>query len=141
MTRTGEYALRAMIYLVQHGGEAPMPGREIAKGANIPLKYLQKILGDLTRAGILKSAPGKTGGFCIQRSANRITLQDVLAPFEREASNHCPFGNTVCSDRKPCGAHAEWKKVVEAERAFLCRTTIAHVAARELSVNEPRGRK
>ncbi len=129
MTRTGEYALRAMIFIAQWGGAKAIPGRAIAKGTGIPLKYLQKILGDLTRCDMLTSAPGKTGGFQLRRPAGRITLRDVLAPFERTHAAHCPFGNVVCSDRKPCRAHREWKKVVETEQRFLEKTTIADVAS------------
>lgn len=128
MTRTGEYALRAMIFIAQHDEAKALPGRAIAKGTGIPLKYLQKILGDLTRCGMLTSAPGKTGGFQLSRPARRVTLCDVLAPFERPLAMHCPFGNVVCSDRNPCGAHSEWKKVVETEQRFLRKTTIADIA-------------
>lgn len=131
MTRTGEYALRAMIFIAQSGESNAIPGRAIAKETGIPLKYLQKILGDLTRCGMLTSAPGKTGGFQLCRPARRITLRDVLAPFERLQTSQCPFANTVCSDSTPCRAHSEWKKVVETERRFFKRTTIADVAAGE----------
>lgn len=129
MTRTGEYALRAMIFIAQSGESNAIPGRAIAKETGIPLKYLQKILGDLTRCELLTSAPGKSGGFQLRRSARRITLCDVLAPFERPLAMHCPFGNVACGDRNPCCAHREWKKVVETEQRFLQKTTIADVAA------------
>ena len=129
MTRSGEYALRALIFLVRHAERSPIPGREIAKGAGIPAKYLQKILGDLTRTGVLESAPGRTGGFRLRRPASRIPLLEVLAPFERIRTVRCPFGNAVCSDRNPCRAHDEWKKVAEAEQRFLKEMTIDDVAA------------
>lgn len=129
MTRTGEYALRAMIFIAQSDESKAIPGRTIAKGTGIPFKYLQKILGDLTRGGMLTSAPGKTGGFQLCRPARRITLRDVLAPFERLQTAQCPFANVVCSDSAPCRAHREWKKVVETEQRFLQKTTIADVTA------------
>lgn len=128
MTKSSEYALRALVYLAQHKGQWPMPGREIAQGAGIPAKYLQKILGDLTRNGVLESSPGRTGGFRLGRPGNHIPLVEVLTPFERFQAGRCPFGNAVCSDRHPCRAHHEWKKVVEAEQRFLRETTIADVA-------------
>jgi len=128
MTRSSEYALRAMIFLVQHKDRWPISGREIARGVNMPAKYLQKILGDLTRTGVLASSPGRTGGFQLRRPGNRIPLLDILTPFEPFESNRCPFGNTVCSDRNPCRAHIEWKKVVEAERRFLREMTVDDVA-------------
>jgi Rrf2 family protein len=128
MTRTGEYALRALIYLAQHSDQWPIPGGEIARGAKVPAKYLQKILGDLTRSGVLVASPGRTGGFRLRRPAASTSLLDVLGPFERFQLRHCPFGNAVCSDRNPCGAHERWKAVVEVEQRFLRETTVADVA-------------
>jgi len=127
VTRSGEYALRALIYLAQRRERWPIPGREIAQGAGIPAKYLQKILGDLSRTGILDASPGRTGGFGLRRPAKEISLVEVLAPFERSQESRCPFGNTVCSDLNPCRAHDEWKKVVEAEQRFLREMTIEDV--------------
>lgn len=128
MTRSSEYAVRALIFLVQHEDRWPIPGREIADGVNIPGKYLQKILGDLSRAGVLESSPGRAGGFRLRRPADRIRLMDVLAPFERFEGGRCPFRHAVCSDRSPCRAHDEWKRVVEAEQRFLREMTISDVA-------------
>lgn len=128
MTKSSEYALRALVFLVRNKDRWPIPGREIAQGVGIPAKYLQKILGDLTRTGVLESSPGRTGGFRPRQPANRIPLLDVLTPFERFQKDRCPFGNTVCSDEDPCKAHHQWKKVVEAERRFLREMTIDDVA-------------
>jgi len=128
MTKSSEHALRALVFLAQREDQWPIPGREIAKGADIPAKYLQKILGDLTRTGVLESSPGRSGGFRLCRPSNRIPLLDVLKPFERSQADRCPFGNTVCSDRNPCRAHYGWKKVVEAERRFLQELTLGDVA-------------
>jgi len=128
MTRSSEYALRALIFLAQHKDEWPIPGRAIAQGAVIPAKYLQKILGDLSRTGVLESFPGKTGGFRLRRPAERIPLAEVLGPFERFQENRCPFGNAVCSDQNPCRAHDKWEKVVGAQRRFFAEMTIGDVA-------------
>jgi|CXWL01.1.fsa_nt_gi Rrf2 family protein len=141
MTKSSEYALRAMIYLVQRKDRWPIPGREIAKGVSIPAKYLQKILGDLTRSGVLESSPGRTGGFRLRRPGNRIPLLDILTPFERFQPRRCPFGNAVCDDRNPCRAHPEWKKVVEAEQQFLRGMTIDDVAEPIEESRRGRGRK
>lgn len=141
MTKSSEYALRAMVYLVQHKDKWPIPGREISRNAGIPAKYLQKILGDLTRTGVLESSPGRTGGFRLSRPGNTIPLLDILTPFERFQANRCPFGNAVCSDRSPCGAHHEWKKVVGAEQNFLREMTIEDVSKPTVGGRRPRAKK
>ncbi len=125
---TGEYALRAMIYLAQHRDEWPVSGRRIAAESGIPAKYLSKILGDLVRGGVLESTRGKNGGFCMTQTPKETSLSAVLGPFERVGPNRCPFGNQKCSDEAPCLAHAKWKKVVEAKKRFLDRTKLSDVA-------------
>jgi Rrf2 family protein len=137
MTKSSEYALQALVFLAQNQDRWPIPGREIAKGVGIPAKYLQKILGDLTRTGVLESSPGRTGGFRLNRPSGRISLLEVLTPFERFQSGHCPFGNAVCSDRNPCQAHHQWKKVVETEQGFYREMTLEDVSR----PTGPRGRR
>jgi len=130
LSRTSEYALRAMIHLAQHEAEWPIPGREIAAESGIPSKYLSKILGDLVRAGVLGSSPGKSGGFSMHKAPKKTTLLEVLAPFEPFEQRRCPFGNRQCSNEDPCSAHDQWKKVVETKQRFLQMTSVADIAAR-----------
>jgi Rrf2 family protein len=128
LTKTAEYALRAVIHLAQHRDEWPIPGNQVAERAGIPAKYLSKVLGDLVRAGVLTSSRGKRGGFGMVRSPGKTHLSEILAPFEQCEIRRCPFGNTECSDSKPCLAHDRWKKVVAAEREFFRKTSIYDVS-------------
>jgi Rrf2 family protein len=129
---TGEYALRAMIYLAKHADAWPIPATRIAEAAEVPRKYLSAILADLVRAGVLEGTRGKSGGFQMTRPAKQIRLADVVAPFEPINShrNTCPFGNTVCSDRDPCVAHERWKDVNAALSRFFQETTLHEVATK-----------
>lgn len=128
LSLTSEYALRAMVYLAQHEADWPVTGKQIAKDAGIPPKYLSKVLGDLARAGVLEGTRGKRGGFRLVRSASEVPLLDVLAPFERFGRRRCPFGNQECGDENPCLAHDQWKRVQETFQRFLTRTSIQDVA-------------
>jgi len=139
LSRTSEYALRALIHLAQHEEDCPISGAHIAGETGIPPKYLSKILGDLVRAGVLDSSPGKTGGFRLRRSAKKVSLLDVLTPFEQFERRRCPFGNAECSDLNPCNAHEQWKKVIETEQRFLMKTTVHDIALR-MSADPPRPR-
>ena len=131
LSLTSEYALRALIHLARNEADWPIPGRAIAEAAQIPPKYLSKVLGDLVRNGILDSSPGRTGGFALRRSPANLTLFEVLSQFEPFNRNRCPFGNKQCNDLDPCLAHHEWTKVVDAERSFLQRTTIFEIAVKK----------
>jgi len=128
LSKTGEYAMRAVIHLAQHPDQWPMPGGRIAQEAGIPAKYLAKVLGDLVRAGVLSSSRGKLGGFAMARSPKRTRLIDVLGPFEPPDARRCPFGNRECSDENPCLAHHRWKKVAAGEQDFFRKTSIYDVS-------------
>jgi Rrf2 family transcriptional regulator, iron-sulfur cluster assembly transcription factor len=129
---TGEYALRAMVYLARHSTEWPISGPRIAEGAGIPRNYLSAILSDLVRAGLLEGMRGKSGGFRLTRPVKRIRLAEIVRSFEPVNSQRrtCPFGNTVCSDVDPCGAHERWKGVKAALEEFLEETTLDAVAGK-----------
>ena len=127
---TGEYALRAMIFLARHVDEWPISAARMAEEADIPRKYLSAILADLVRAGLLEGTRGKSGGFRMTRSATQIRLAEIIQPFEPVSTNRrkCPFGNVICSDADPCGAHDSWKAVKDAMDSFLAGTTLQTVA-------------
>ncbi len=128
LSRTSEYALRAMIHLAQHVDEWPIATQWIAEGAGVPAKYLAKIMGDLVRAGVLESTRGLGGGFRMARSPKEVSLLDVLTPFELFQPRRCPFGNKECGDDNPCLAHDRWKKVIETEQDFFRTTSVDDVA-------------
>jgi len=131
LSLTGEYALRAMIYLARHAYDWPIPGHRIAEQAGIPPRYLSKVLGDLVRSGVLSSSPGKSGGFRLRRSPRKMTLFEVLAPFEQLDRRRCPFGETGVRSAGVVAACQQWQSLMEAEARFLKETTVFDVALGE----------
>lgn len=128
LSRTSQYALRALIYLTRHEDAWPISGTRIANEIGVPAKYLSKVLGDLVRAHVLEASPGRTGGFRLRRKPERTFLIDILIPFEHFDRRECPFGNHICSDERPCAAHNDWKKVVTAQQSFLKDTSLRDIA-------------
>lgn len=128
LSRTSEYALRALIHLAQRVDDWPLTGKVIAEEAGIPPKYLSKVLGDLVRAGVLTSTRGLGGGFRMARPPEEISLLEVLAPFELFDLRRCPFGNKECGGKNPCLAHDQWKRVVDTEQNFFQNTSVYDVA-------------
>lgn len=131
LSLTSEYALRALIYLAQHETDWPISASKVAKGTEIPPKYLSKILGDLVRDGVLEASRGKGGGFRMAHPPQKTSLLEVLEPFERFGRRRCPFQNKQCSDENPCGAHEQWKRVLESYQRFLRRTSIHSVVTKK----------
>lgn len=138
LSLTSEYALRAMIHLAQHVEEWPIPGKLIAEQAEIPPKYLSKVLGDLVRARVLASSRGIGGGFRMVRPPKKVSLMDVLRPFEQFEHRRCPFGNKECGEDEPCLAHDRWKRVLEAKQGFLRKTSVYDVAVRQPKRKRPK---
>ncbi len=74
-----DYAARAVLWLCQHGQEGVAHTvEELASDQGIPPNYLVQILIELKSAHIVKSQRGKTGGYLLARSPDKITFGDVL---------------------------------------------------------------
>jgi len=126
LSGTGQYALRAVLYLAGETSETPTPAAEIAAELEIPDNYLSKILHKLSRAGILDSTRGKNGGFQLAIPPEDLTLLEVVGPFDRiDGSPICLLGRPECSDVEPCRAHRRWKEVALEVAEFFQSTTAA----------------
>ncbi|GAA2732519.1 Rrf2 family transcriptional regulator [Streptomyces nogalater] len=73
-----DYAVRAVLELAVRQGNGPVKAEEIAAVQDIPHKFLEGILGDLRRAGIVDSRRGGGGGYRLARAAQAITVADVI---------------------------------------------------------------
>ena len=76
-----DYAVRAAVELAAAGGE-PIKGEALAEAQDIPLKFLENILGELKHAGIVASQRGTEGGYWLAKPADEITLADIIRAVE-----------------------------------------------------------
>jgi Rrf2 family transcriptional regulator, iron-sulfur cluster assembly transcription factor len=81
------YAVSALYDLAFHGGGRAVLAKEIAERQAVPLRYLEQILQDLRRAGLVDARRGPRGGYALARPAEEIRLTDALVavdtPIER----------------------------------------------------------
>lgn len=77
LTRTAEYALRAVVGLAGAGG-GPLTAARLAEATGVPAPYLAKVLRELARRGLVRSARGAGGGFVLALAADRISVLDVV---------------------------------------------------------------
>ncbi len=135
LSKTAEYALRAVIAIARVDEERPVLAREISSKGHIPNKYLSKVLRDLVHAGVLSSTRGIGGGFRLRRKANKLKLIEVVKPFDDiPARSRCPLGHAKCTDDAPCAMHDQWRPVKEAFRALLDDTTISQLVDKEREI-------
>jgi len=73
-----DYAMRAMVQLAASGGGAPMTAERIAEAQGVPQKFLQNILLELRRAGLVESHRGPDGGHTLARPPATISVADVI---------------------------------------------------------------
>jgi Rrf2 family protein len=123
-----DYALRATIELAA-AGEGPVKGERIAQAQEIPLKFLENILGELRQAGIVRSQRGVEGGYWLARPAEEISLAEVVRAVEGPIANVRGVGP---QDVEYSGATAPlrevWIAVRASLRSVLEEVTVADVA-------------
>lgn len=77
ISKTAEYALRAMVHLAENPA-SPSPLQAIAASTQVPSGYLSKVMQQLVRAGLVTSLRGLGGGFTLARAASDQTVYDVV---------------------------------------------------------------
>jgi Rrf2 family protein len=127
-----DYALRAVIELAA-AGDGPIKGERIAQAQEIPLKFLENILGDLRQAGIVRSQRGVEGGYWLARPPEEISVADVVRTVEGPIANVRGIGpESVSYVGSAERLQDVWIAVRANLRAVLERVTIADVARGEL---------
>jgi Rrf2 family protein len=77
-----DYAVRAMIELAAAGEDGPVKGERIAEAQDIPLRFLENILGELRHHGLVESRRGSDGGYRLRRPPAAIPLAEVIRAVE-----------------------------------------------------------
>jgi Rrf2 family protein len=82
-----DYAVRAAVELAAGYESGPIKGEQIADAQEIPLRFLENILGDLRHHGLVESRRGAEGGYWLARPADEISLADVIRAVEGPIAN------------------------------------------------------
>lgn len=113
LTKSTEYAIRAMVYVQLKNGEGKRPGVvEIAREIEAPEAFSAKILQTLTRHQLLDSAKGRGGGFFFNDEQAELSLYKIIHVMEGDGCFHrCGFGLKSCNNENPCPLHEQYKVV------------------------------
>jgi len=107
-----DYALAALIYLASDGHKTKSL-REIAQANSIPEEFLRKIFQILKRHGIIQSFKGKRGGVRLARSADKISVGEVVRIMEsKNGLVRCRRGE-FCPRHPQCKASSFWDEIEE----------------------------
>lgn len=78
LSKKSQYAFKALTYLAEKYNEGPVLISEISKKKKIPLKFLENILLELKKAGILESKKGKGGGYFLKKDPSKVNVANVI---------------------------------------------------------------
>jgi Rrf2 family protein len=135
--KKNQYALRAIFELAKHRGKGPKKISEIAEVQAIPLRFLEVILGQLKGSGLVESKRGFYGGYSLTRSADKISVGEVLRfmdkPMSSENCGACVSKRT-CPFSGNCAFAAMWNRVNEAMFDIYDSTTIQDLLNNEKQI-------
>jgi Rrf2 family cysteine metabolism transcriptional repressor len=127
----GEYAIKAVLDLALHESGGVVSIQEIATRQAIPQRYLEQVLLQLKRAGVLSSRRGAAGGYQLGRPPQAITVGEVLRAVE---GKEVPLG-TLRENGRGTDGHAQelaelWEEIATAVARVVDGLTFADLAAR-----------
>jgi Rrf2 family protein len=119
ITSKSRYAVVALAELARHP-DTPVSAGAIAERRGMPVQFLEQLLTSLRRAGLVTSHRGAKGGYTLVRSAEEITVLEVVQALD----------GVVGEEAKEAGGI--WAEGVAALRGCFSETSIAEIAEREL---------
>ncbi len=106
----GRYALRVMIDLAEHNNGSYIPLKDIAARQDLSKKYLEIIVKDMVKAGLVTAASGKGGGYMLCRKPEEYSVGEILELMEGTLSSvACLAADTNdCPRRSACRTLPMW---------------------------------
>jgi Rrf2 family protein len=146
LSRRSEYGLRALIDLVRHEGQGPIPLTMLATRNRLPVKFLEQIMATLKHAGIVRTTLGTHGGYALSAQAAEISigrivrlLDGALAPMGCVSLRY--YEPCSCPDEATCPLRDAMIDVRDAMLEILDTESLAALAARPGRASiDPRGR-
>ncbi len=133
ITRKTKYALSALVHLARREKTGPVLISDLATQERIPKKFLELILLELKKHGILQSKRGKGGGYTLGRPSELIRLGQVIRLLDGPLAPLPCVSETAyqpcddCTNEASCGIRLVMKEVRDATARILDNTTLADV--------------
>jgi Rrf2 family protein len=130
LSKKTRYAMIALIKLAKEYGNGPVLISDIAESEQIPQRFLENILLELKKMGILGSRLGKTGGYFLIKKPEDVSLDEIVRHFEgsiamlycisEKAYQPCEF----CKEEKSCKIRGVFSEIRENTREILQKTSL-----------------
>jgi len=132
------YGTKALLELALHWGEGPVLLKDIAQRQQIPLPYLEHLIGPLVQAGIIKSSRGTRGGVTLLKPPEEIILSEVIQLLDGSiAPVECVDKPETCPRSDLCVTHDIWDEIKEAVSKVLGSITLQDLVERQRLKGQP----
>ena len=147
LSKRTKYALNALVEMAREPDAGPMSAADIAERAAVPAKFLEGILSELNRAGIVASTRGRHGGHRLRRAPEEVNMAEVVRLFDGAIGMvPCVTYNYYerceeCKDEATCGLRDVFQMIRDESVNLLKQATLADVLAREKHLRKRLARK
>lgn len=124
LTTKGRFAVTAMADLAMCDGPGPVTMAAISERQKISLSYLEQLFGRLRRHEIVKSVRGPGGGYHLARSADKITIAEIIVAVDEPLDATGCGGKGNCFDERQCLTHELWVGLNESIYDYLSNITL-----------------
>lgn len=130
LSKTTHYALR-ILSLMATNEEKLYSSNYLHKELQIPKKYLQRLLTNLSKNGLIISTQGRSGGFKVAKSTDEIFISEIIEAVEGfQSEPSCFFGFEKCILDDPCAMHDVWSESQKNLINILSRTKLSDLKVR-----------
>ena len=131
LTAKSRYAVTALLDLVIHTQNTRVTLADIADRQVISLSYLEQLFARLRKAGLVKGIRGPGGGYLLAKSANDITIADIIEGVNEPISVRACAGDENCFNGGRCLVHDLWENLDYEIASYLSNFTLADVLAQQ----------
>ena len=138
------YGLRALVHLARNDRSTPVSLSGIARREDIPIRYLEQILGRLRTADIVRGRRGPGGGYVLSKPPAEISLLDIIKVLETEFFHtkcvlQCPDSSVSADERAKgcaredrCPTRILWSEIKVICESYLMKNTLSDLACGSL---------
>lgn len=132
LSTRARYGTRVLLELALHWGKGPVLLKDIAQRQQIPLPYLQQLIGPLVKVGIIKTTRGPRGGISLLKPPKEVILSEVIKLLEGSVAPVACVDNPELYPRSDsCVTHDIWAEVKRAMYGALESTTFEDLVERQ----------
>lgn len=132
LSTRAEYGIRVLVALARAEGDGPQSLATVARSEKLPHAYLEQLVRDLRRAGLVTAKRGKAGGYLLARPAGKVSLVEAVRALDGpllEMPCAGPDNLEACDRPQDCSVHTVFQRVHESLEDTLSTTSLADVVA------------